>query len=740
MAEVVQTPRRLARVAMLGNPNTGKTSLFNSLTGLRQRVGNYPGITVEKKTGVMQLGKGEAELIDLPGTYSLAAASPDERVVVDVLAGHVSGTERPEAIVCVVDATNLQRNLFLVSQVAELGIPIVVALNLWDSARKQGLNINVELLSKRLGVPVVPTIGRTAEGLPQLRAAIVEALEQKPLMTRIQWPESAARAEAELRAAIPEKIRAQLKELEVQRLLFDADSPIIERVGWEHAEARRLIDEARKHLWDAGVNPLAAEALFQYAHLKEILDGVVLSPEEALPRGSESIDGILIHRFWGLLVFVGMMFVVFQAVYAGAGPLMDLVDGAKGWTQDLVGPWFESMPMLQSLVTDGVIEGVGAFVIFLPQILILFLFIALLEDTGYMARAAFLMDKLFNWCGLNGKSFVPFLSSYACAVPGVMATRTIEDPKARLTTILLAPLMSCSARLPVYVLMIGAFVEPQLGSFWAGVALFGMHFVGLFVAVVLAFLFTRFLIKTKPQPFVLELPAYHAPRIHNVVYRMYEAGKEFVQRAGTVILAITIIIWAMLYFPRPADLESNETKAFAAEQAQAAGISEEEARAAIEADEELAAALQARIDGAYVDQSLLGRLGKGLQPIFAPAGFDWKITVGVLASFPAREVIVSTLGIIYSLGGEVDEESGSLREAMRHETWDDGPRAGATVFNLPVVFAIMVFFALCSQCGSTLAVTAKESNWKWAAFTFVYMTSLAWIGAVVVCQVGMMFL
>ena len=740
MAEVVESPRPLARVAMLGNPNTGKTSLFNSLTGLRQRVGNYPGITVEKKTGVMQLGKGEAELIDLPGTYSLAAASPDERVVVDVLTGHVSGTKKPEALVCVVDATNLQRNLFLVSQVAELGIPIVIALNLWDSARKQGLNINVDLLSERLGVPVVPTIGRTGEGLPQLRSAIVEALQKKPQMTRIKWPESTARAEEKLRASIPDEIRSQLKELEMQRLLFDADSAIIERVGWRHEDARKIIDDARKPIWDAGVNPLAAEALFQYAHLKEILDGVVLSPEEALPRGSESIDGILIHRFWGLLVFVGMMFVVFQAVYAGAGPLMDLVDGAKGWTQDLVGPWFESMPMLQSLVTDGVIEGVGAFVIFLPQILILFLFIALLEDTGYMARAAFLMDKLFHWCGLNGKSFVPFLSSYACAVPGIMATRTIEDPKARLTTILLAPLMSCSARLPVYVLLIGAFVEPQLGPFWAGVTLFGMHFVGLFIAVILAFIFTRFLIKTRPQPFVLELPAYHAPRMENVLFRMYEAGKEFVQRAGTVILAITIIIWAMLYFPRPADLEPNETKAFAAEHAQANGISEDEAMAAIEADEELAAALQARIDGAYVDQSLLGRMGKTLQPIFAPAGFDWKITVGVLASFPAREVIVSTLGIIYSLGGDVDEESGSLREAMRNEEWDNGARAGTAVFHLPVVFAIMVFFALCSQCGSTLAVTAKESNWKWAAFTFVYMTSLAWIGAVFVYQVGMRFM
>ena len=721
---------------MLGNPNTGKTSLFNSLTGLRQRVGNYPGITVEKKTGVMQLGHGEAELIDLPGTYSLAAASPDERVVVDVLTGHVDGAGSPEAIVCVVDATNLQRNLFLVSQVAELGIPIVIALNLWDAAAKQGLQIDIKKLSERLNSPVIPTVGRTGQGLPELRAAISKALTEKQAMTQIEWPESARKAEADLRKSIPDDIRSQLDELEIHRLLFDADSPIIDRVGWNHEEARKAIEASRKHLWDAGVNPQAAEALFQYKHLESILEGVVVSPDESLPRGSESIDSLLLHRFWGVVVFVGMMFLVFQAVYAGAGPFMDFVEYVKVGAQSIVGPWLDGMPMLQSLVSDGVIEGVGAFVIFLPQILILFLFIALLEDTGYMARAAFLMDKVFHWCGLNGKSFVPLLSSYACAVPGVMATRTIEDPKARLTTILLAPLMSCSARLPVYVLLIGAFVEPQLGAFWAGFTLFAMHFVGLGVAVILAFVFTRFLIKTKPQPFVLEMPAYRAPRMRNVLFRMYEAGREFVERAGTVILAITVIVWALLYFPRPDSLEVNETRAFVAQYAQANNLGEEDAQAAIESSDELSERLQARIDGAYVDQSLLGRMGKSIQPIFAPAGFDWKITVGVLASFPAREVIVSTLGIIYSLGGDVDEESGDLKEALNNETWDDGPRAGQPIFNLPVVFAIMVFFALCSQCGSTLAVTAKESNWKWAAFTFVYMTALAWIGAVAVYQIG----
>jgi len=372
--------------------------------------------------------------------------------------------------------------------------------------------------------------------------------------------------------------------------------------------------------------------------------------------------------------------------------------------------------VLTAFLTDGVIAGVGAVVIFLPQIVLLFALLHLLEDVGYMARAAFLMDKLFQWCGLNGKSFVPLLSSYACAIPGIMATRTISDPKTRMITILIAPLMSCSARLPVYLLLIGAFVEPRYGPAVAGAVLFAMHFVGALLAAPLAWLLNRTLNKGRPpQPFIMELPPYRVPRVKSIFWRMYESGKDFVVRAGTIIFAMTVIIWALLYFPRPAEVEENIASRYA------------------DASPE---AIAQEVDAAYLEQSYMGRFGKFVQPAFAPAGYDWKITVGVLASFPAREVIISTLGITYALGGEVDEESKDLREAFKRAKWESGPREGEPVYNLAVALSIMVFFALCMQCGATVAVIAKELNWGWAAASFFGLTLIAWGAAVTVYQIA----
>jgi ferrous iron transport protein B len=380
---------------------------------------------------------------------------------------------------------------------------------------------------------------------------------------------------------------------------------------------------------------------------------------------------------------------------------------------------------------------VGAFLVFLPQILVLFFFISLLEASGYMARAAFLMDKLFQWCGLNGKSFVPLLTSFACAIPGIMATRTINDNKARLITIMVAPLMSCSARLPVYLLLIGAFIEPRYGPSVAGSTLFAMHFVGALVAAPIAWLLNKTVNRGRPPiPFVMELPHYRVPQVKLTLYRMYESGKEFVVRAGTVIFAMTIIIWALLYFPRPETLEQEVS-------AEYIGRITEGPMSEISGEIELNVAqtseLEQRIAARYLEQSYMGRFGKFVQPVFAPAGYDWKITVGVLASFPAREINISTLGIIYSLGGEVDEASDDLRTTLRNTKWESGPRAGEPVFNIPVALSIMVFFALCMQCGATLAVIAKELNWWWSVGSFFALTALAWVAAVAVYQVGMLF-
>lgn len=718
------------RVALIGNPNTGKTSLFNTLTGLRQRVGNYSGVTVEKKVGQWSLDPEETvELIDLPGTYDLSAKSIDERIAVDVLSGHMEGEPTPDLVIVVVDAENLQRNLFLASQAADLEVPIVIALNCWDVAERKGLKIDCKLLEQRLGVPVVPTVANRRHGADDLSAAVLEALQSRPKMVRPSWPAPVKEALGQLRTKLVEEKGEALNEGELMRLLFDKNSAVRSRLKTPLVAVEAIVKSARENLRSGGFNPDAAESLLRFRFLNPLLLDIIERQANLKKRSkSEGIDQLLLHRFWGLAVFVGMMYIVFQSVYTWAGPFMALIEGATGWLQGLAASALTSTPMLQSLVVDGVIGGVGAFVVFLPQILILFLFIALLEETGYMARAAFLMDKLFQWCGLNGKSFVPLLSSYACAIPGIMAARTIGDPKARMITILIAPLMSCSARLPVYLLLIGAFVEPRYGPAVAGAVLFAMHFVGALFAAPLAWLLNRTLNKGRaPQPFIMELPPYRVPRVNSIFWRMYESGKDFVIRAGTIIFAMTVIIWALLYFPRPAEVPLQI--------ARENGVDIVEALDDAAAKEDIFEQFERQIDAAYLEQSYMGRFGKFVQPVFAPAGYDWKITVGVLASFPAREVIISTLGITYSLGGEVDEESKDLRDAFKKAEWESGPREGEPVYNLAVALSIMVFFALCMQCGATVAVIAKELNWSWAVASFLGLTLIAWVAAVTVYQI-----
>jgi len=681
-------------VAVVGNPNTGKSTLFNALTGATQQVGNYPGVTVERRQGTCRIEGGTTTLVDLPGTYSLAAVSRDERIVVDVLAGRLEGEPRLRAVVVVIDAANLRRNLFLASQIGELGLPMVLALNMSDEARQKEVRIDLEAFARRVGVPVVPTVATRGEGLDELRRAIGRALREPGSFAPVPWPEPLRRA----LDALP----GELSPAERSRALFDLEpaAPLPPELG-------EAADRARRSLEEAGFDPVSAEAVHRYRHIDTLLDGVVTRAKPEAARRPYAVDRFLTHRFWGLLVFCLLMFLVFSSIYWLAKPLMDGIDGLFGALGVEVGSWLEGRPMVQDMVVKGVIEGVRSVVIFLPQILILFFFIAVLEDTGYMARAAFLMDKVFGWTGLNGKSFVPMLSSFACAVPAILSTRTIEDPKARLSTILVAPLMSCSARLPVYILLIGAFIEPRFGALWAGATLFAMHLLGLVVAVPIAFLINRFLLKLRTIPFLLEMPPYRRPTARNVLRRMYLSGREFVMRAGTVIFAFSILIWALTYFPRPEGLAAWVAKDNPAE------------------GEEL----ERQVRTAYLEQSLMGRFGKTVQPVFAPAGFDWKMTVGVLAAFPAREVIVSTLGILYAV--EEDDEEG-LRDRLKVARRADGSPA----YTPAVALAVMVFFAFCMQCGSTVAVTAREAGWKWASFAFAYMTGLAWAAAVVVYQAG----
>ena len=723
-------------VMLVGNPNTGKTTIFNCLTGTRHRVGNYPGVTVEKREGKLFVDGNSISVVDLPGTYSLSAASPDERIVVDCLSGRISEMGKPSVVVCVVDGTNLSRNLYLASQVADTGIPLVIALNMSDEVKSLGCQIDCKNLAELLGVPVVPTVAAKGIGIEQLRGEIVKALANPQRMKKVQWPEVVQRGCLELKSKLKAYLPADVSDAEIKRLLFDSNGGCADRFSIPKETYRALLVDVRETIeGELHENPTQVEPTIRFRWISEIVGAVCIDPSQDRLRLSDKIDSLLVHRIFGPLIFFAIMFLVFQSIYTIAGPFMELIEYGFTSLGEFIAPYLDRVPVLQSLVVDGIIAGVGSILVFLPQIMILFLFIAILEDSGYMARAAFLMDKIFSWCGLDGKCFVPLLSSYACSVPGVMAARTIDDSKSRLVTILIAPLMSCSARLPVYVLMIGAFIEPAWGSAWAGFVLFAMYFLGLFIAIPVAFLLSRCLLFRKKSLFVLEIPPYRMPTFKNVVWRMIDRAKSFVIRAGTLILCMSIIVWALCYFPHPESVGSRVEDRYFAQMKEGLNLTKDRTNKKISNESQAVRELENLKASAYIEQSYMGRLGRFVQPLFAPAGFDWRITVAILASFPAREVVISTLGIIYNLGSDVSEDSSELVAKMRASSRKDG----SLVFSPILAIGIMVFFALCMQCGATLAVIMRESSLGWALFAFCYMTVLAWCGAVTVHQLSLFF-
>jgi len=713
-------------VALVGNPNSGKTTLFNVLTGYRQHVGNYPGITVERKVGRLRSDGGpQVEIVDLPGAYSLGACSADEMIVSDVLFGHQPGAPPIDLIVAVVDATNLKRHLFLTSQLVEVGLPIVVALTMMDLARAAGIEIDTETLARRLGAPVVCVTAPRGTGIADLKTRVLDSLDTKPPQNRPDMPEPVRRELAAFRRTMEQWTHQTNNglmhtEFELLQAFLDSRGCIESRlVAAFGPSVSQELSRCRRRLTEAGVPLASIEGQVRYEWINQVLAGAVRESDRRLRTRSDAVDRVLTHRFTGALVFLAMIGLVFQAIYSWAQPLMDLTEGLfaaiSGWVASVV-----PAGALQSLLTDGVTTGVGSVLVFLPQILILFLFIAILEDCGYLARGAFLMDRWLRLFGLTGKAFMPLLSSFACAVPGIMATRTIANRGERMVTLLIAPLMSCSARLPIYVLLIAAFVPATrvAGGLIGlqGVVLLAMYLVGVVVAVPIALLARRFCFRGQTQPFLIELPAYRWPSARNVLYRMYASGREFVLRAGTIIFAASIVIWALGYYPRSATIAAEHD------------AQRTEARALLSGTE-LADRLQA-IDrsqaGTYLRQSWLGRAGRSIEPIVAPLGWDWKIGTAVVASFPAREVVIATLGTIYNLGAEQSAESAQLRVALRSATGPDGRK----VLSLPVALSIMVFFALCCQCVSTLAVMKKETNsWRWPALAFTYMTVLGYAAA-----------
>jgi ferrous iron transport protein B len=709
-------------VALVGNPNAGKSTLFNALSGLRQHVGNFPGVTVEMKKGHFHHGGRRIDIIDLPGTYSLAARSPDEMVAVDLLLGRRPEEPAPDAIVSVVDASNLERHLYLTTQLLDLGKPVVLAVNMVDVAKGQGLEIDYAALAQSTGLAVVPIQANRGQGLDELRSALIGA-QAAPKVTLPPAVESAAAQLAEMMPGTPAFL--------AHRLLFDvggsAEREAVAKLGEPFA---KRLTELRQGLAVAGCAVPGIEAKTRYAFIRGVAAKALRRPAVRPRTITDRLDRVLTHRIWGTLVFLVAMFLLFQSIFVTANPLMDLIDDGTKWFSELVESNMAAGPF-RSLLSEGIIAGVGGVVKFLPQILILFAAIAVLEDCGYMARAAFLMDRLMSRCGLSGKSFIPMLSSVACAVPGIMATRVIENRRDRLATIVVAPLMSCSARLPVYGLLIAAFLTEGQPWWVPGLALFAMYMLGFVVAPIVALLLRSTLLKGERSLFVMELPAYKVPSFKNILRRVADAGWAFLRRAGTLILMSMVLVWALLYFPTkeseysvpfPVQLETLKKQAEEAEGEESKEAAEQEAK---------------KLAAKWKEQSYLGRAGKALEPAFEPLGWDWKIGMAALASFPAREVIVGTLGIIYEQG-EVDagdeEQRKKLGDTVREDWAANESRAR---YSIPTALSVMVFFALCCQCASTLAVIRRETkSWFWPAFTFFYMTALAYVGAFAVFQIG----
>ena len=729
------TGRRTITVAICGNPNCGKSTVFNAITGLRQQVGNYPGVTVEKNTGRFSVDTFDSlafELHDIPGAYSLAAYSPDEYIAAQALFGQIAGEPRPDVAVCVIDATNLERALYFVFQVQMTGSAVVVALNMIDLLEKSGQTIDHRELGKLLGgVPVVPIIASRGQGIEQLKATIARTAGVASPRPQEVYGSAIRSAVTSLREYATQN---NISDGELIRVLLDESGPA------EHAFVAAGGNESRQRLLAIRADLQAEVGSLTTFESSVLSKSATAFTQKVLARVStehrsltDRIDAVVLHRVAGLLILGALMLIMFQSIFAWAEPIMGLIDNLFGAISGWIGPMIPDGPV-RSLVTDGIIGGVGSVLIFLPQIVILFIFIAILEDSGYMPRAAFLVDRAFGWCGLSGKSLIPMLSSFACAVPGIMATRTIENRRQRILTIVVSPLMSCSARLPVYTIMIAAFIPNTM--VWGflglqGLVLSSLYLLGMVVAIVIALAVRIFVFKGQRGSFLMELPSYKRPTLSSVGIRVFTRAKSFVLRAGTVIFAITIIIWALSYYPHSDKIRGD----FAARRAQIQSTVANPNTPA-EVSEQLQA-LDNEESGAYLRDSYFGRLGQFIEPAFAPLGWDWKVTMAALASFPAREVIIATLGTIYNLGSETDEESSGLVDKMRAAVWESGPQIGQPVFTPAVAMSIMVFFALCCQCGATLVTIKQETGgWGYPVLVFVYMTGLAYLGALAVYQIG----
>jgi ferrous iron transport protein B len=709
--------RASASIAVIGNPNSGKSTLFNRLTGLRQTTGNYPGVTVEKHSGIAQLGSSALELVDLPGIYCLGGFSTDERIAVDVILGRMDETPRPDGLLVVLDATHLYQGLYLLQQLMEMQLPTVVALTMTDAATASGIDISIEVLQRHLGgIPICPVVATSGRGLDDLKAALEHIAQGTAPAIPESWPELSSTADQ-----LMQEVGGSLQRIDVIQALIHPESKraaiLEDRIGSGDIKAVRdslFGDEP----------PQAAEARHRYRWVREVMHEAQTQAPLLERFGAKMLRWF--NRPWpATLMFFAIMALVFQAVFSWATPLMDAIDaGASGLSTMIAG--LLPANALSSFITDGVIGGVGSVIVFLPQILILFLFVIVLEDSGYLARAAFLMDRVMRGVGLSGQSVIPMLSSFACAVPAIMATRVIPNRRDRIATILAAPFMTCSARLPVYALLIAAFVpERSIGWFnLQGLVLLGLYLLGIVGGLGTAWLLKRSALRGPKPQFALALPEFRWPNPQTVLIKLLDRAKIFLRRAGTVIFTVAVIVWALAYFPRSTDVKIARDGAVTHAQTIWSGA---ELESQIQRIENQAAADQ-------LEQSLLGRAGRLVAPVFRPLGWDWRVSAAVIAGFPAREVVVAVMGTIYAVGEEAEEAS--LAGKLRSATWPDG----RPIFTLPMVLGLLLFYAWCLQCAATIAVIRRETNsWRWPVFAWSYMTVIGYTGALAIYQFGTLY-
>jgi len=719
---------KVINVALVGNPNCGKTTLFNYASGSHERVGNYSGVTVDAKEAILKKEDYIFKIVDLPGTYSITEYSPEELYV------RMHITEKmPDIVINVVDSSNLKRNLFLTTQLIDMNIKVVIALNMFDELEKKGVQFDYEGLGKMLGIPIIPTIASKGTGVDELFSKLIEVYEDRDPSVRhihINYGSFIETAIKKIQDEIWKNphITDKFSSRYVAVKLLETDKTTLSQLKElsNYPQIKALTEStiaALEKEYCERSETIITDA--KYGFIDGALKETYKEPKKDRYKIKRELDDMLTHRVWGFPIFLFLMWFMFQATFTLGSYPMEWIDAGVG----LLGDWLRNIMSegaLRDMVVDGIIGGVGGVIIFLPNIMILFFFISLMEDNGYMARASFIMDKLMHKIGLHGKSFIPLVMGFGCNVPAIMATRTLENKKDRILTMIITPFMSCSARLPVYVLLISA-IFPQN----QGLVLFTIYLIGILLAVFTAMIMKRLVFAKKEVPFVMELPPYRIPTLKNTSIHMWHKGQQYLNKMGTVILLASILIWALGYFPRNIEYSTNYDTQIVNTQSDNLLASNDK--------DEIITQLEINKESERQEKSYIGQLGHAIEPVIKPLGFDWKMGVSIITGLAAKEIVVSTMGILYQADLKADADSGSLKEKLMAQTHNKGELQGQKVFTPLVSFGFMLFILIYFPCVAVIAAIKKESSWGWAVFTMVYTTAIAWIVAFATFQIGSLF-